>query len=45
MNGKLESHLEMKWRFIVPAGRPNSQRPRLVMEWISSVSPHSQLSI
>jgi hypothetical protein len=45
MNGKLGKHLEMKWRFIVPAGQPNRQCSQLVMKWVSIASLRSRISI
>jgi hypothetical protein len=46
MNGKSQrgSHLEMKWRFIVPAGQPKPQCPQVLMTWVSIASLHSRLS-
>jgi len=39
------SELEMRWHFIVAADQPRIQSAQLVMNWISTASPHSGRNI
>ncbi len=40
MNVKSGLHLEMKWRFIVPAGQSQIKCPQVMMQWVSISSVH-----
>jgi hypothetical protein len=46
MNGILhsQSHLEMKWRFMVAADESKRQLPQLVLQWVSIGRMQSELS-